>query len=161
MRLLRFLFLAVLFRSAEAQPAPAQSLWASLGAGGSGKGPVLTASALYSRGSAVVIGRRDIAGGSFGRPSVDSEAILVGGRTVNDSPFALAAVGIARARFTEHRSEARATRHPPRAALAFQIQARPGHDITPLGIAIVGVAGPGATSYVGAVLTLDLGWFRL
>jgi hypothetical protein len=43
--------------------------------------------------------------------------------------------------------------------LAFQVQGQPDFIFTPLGLAILGQAGPGYTSWVGAVLTLDFGRF--
>jgi len=142
-----------------AQHAPPQNLWTSLGAGATIKEPLLMASASYSRGAAVVMGRLD-GTGAFTGPSVNEKAILAGVRTGRSARFALAAVGIGRSRSTYRSSENTATYYPPRAVFAFQVQAQPGLDFTPLGIAIVGACGPSYTAYFGAVLTLDFGWFQ-
>jgi hypothetical protein len=151
--LLIMLLLAVLSRHAEAQDVPPQSLWASLGAGGSAKGIVLMASASYSRGRAVVMGRGDMTGAIIGE-AVEGKAILAGMRTGKGARFALAAVGIGRSRSMHRPSEG------TRTVLAFHVQGQPRFAWTPIGIALLGAAGPGDTSYLGAALTLDFGWFK-
>jgi hypothetical protein len=155
--LLIILSLALLSRAGGAQSPPAQSLWASVGLGGSAKGVATMASASYSRGPAVVIARRDFTG-QFDGPDVNDKAILAGLRTGKDRRFALAAVGVARSRST-YRSGGGIATDQTRTALAFQLQGQPDFDVSPLGFTILGQAGPASTSYLGAVLTLDLGWF--
>jgi hypothetical protein len=158
MRLVWIVLLVTILPPAEAQSSPAQSLWASLGVGGAAKGMVLLGAASYSRGLAVASARVSWAGALIG-PSVDSRALLAGVRTAKGPRFALAAIGIGRSRSKYTRDAATGTNPPSRTTFAFQLQVHPNFDVTPLGLAILGEAGTGDSSYLGAVITLDLGWF--
>jgi hypothetical protein len=110
------------------------------------------ASASYSRGRAVVIGRLDDAGALMG-PTVRYKSLLAGARTGKGRRFSLAAIGIGRSHPLYMPGEVSHT------VLTFQVQAQPDFAFTPLGMTILGAAGAGNTSYLGAALTLDLGWF--
>jgi hypothetical protein len=159
MRRVRIILLAAtLSRAAGAQSSPPQSLWASLGVGGAAKGIVLMGAASYSRRLAVAIGRVSSAGAVIG-PYVGSKAILAGVYAGKDARFALAAIGVGRSRSMYRRDSAAGMNPPSQTTVAFQLQVHPDFDVTPLGLGILGEAGPGDSSYLGAVLTLDLGSF--
>ena len=158
MKLRRIILVAtVLSGTAGAQSPPVQGLWASLGVGGSAKGILLMGAASYSRGAIVFIAR---ASGTeaFKGPSGDSRAILAGMRG-QSARFALAAIGIGRSRSWFRRSVHPEMNASSRTTLAFQFQVHPDFDVTPLGLCLLGEAGPGDSSYLGAVITLDLGSF--
>lgn len=144
--------------AAQTSASPPQRVWLSAGAGPADVGLALTASASYSRGPAVLIARLDGAG--QWSETMSSKALLIGARTPKNSRFALAAMGIGRAGYTAISDNGVVMRHvPPRPVLVFELKAQTGLEVSQWGLSILGVVGPEPTRYIGAAVTLNLGWF--
>jgi hypothetical protein len=156
MRLLSSFLLVGLLASPVA--AQRQRLWGSVGLGPSDKGVGVMASASYSLGPALVVGRLDAAA-NFSGPAVDDRALLVGGRSSGSHGFVLAAIGISRARYTYLSSDVAPRREPPQTGVAFEVKGQGGSTFAQAGISMLGVIGPERARYVGFVLSLNVGWF--